>query len=112
MVSVHRLREGSRQVLGFPRSLVLLWHREYHDSRIILEQQRDLRYFSVSAQLQRNLVRGLILLGLAGALVIAALCLASALLWAGNAKLERSHNEIYDALLGSTADLAQEGGHP
>lgn len=109
-MSVRRLREGSRQVLGFPRSLVLLWHREFHDSRIILEQQGDLRYFSVSAQLQRNLVRGLILLGLAGALVIAALCLASALLWAGNAKLERSHNEIYDALLGSTADLAQEGG--
>lgn len=110
MVLVHRVRERSRQVLGLPRSIALLWQRDYHDSRIILEQQGDLRYFSVSAQLQRNLVRGLIVVGLAGATVIAALGLASGLLWAGNAKLERSHNEIYDALLGSTADLMPDGG--
>lgn len=111
MVLVHRVRERSRQLLALPRSVVSLWKREYHDSRIILEQQGDLRYFSVSAQLQRNLVRGLIVVGVSGAAVIAVLGVASALLWAGNAKLERSHNEIYDALLGSTADLAQEQGN-
>lgn len=89
--------------------MVSLWQREYHDSRIILEQQGDLRYFAVSAQLQRNLARGLIVIGLSGSIIIAALAGASALLWIGNAKLERSHNEIYDALLGSTADLMPDG---
>lgn len=110
MVFVHRVRQRSLQLLGLPHSIASLWRREYHDSRIILEQQGDLRYFSVSAQLQRNLVRGLIVIGATASAVIASLGVVSALLWAGNAKLERSHNEIYDALLGSTADLMQEGG--
>ncbi len=112
MVFVHRVRERSRQLLGLPRSVAALWQRQYHDSRIILEQQGDLRYFSVSAQLQRNLVRGLIVVGVSGSLAIAVLAGASALLWIGNAKLERSHNEIYDALLGSTADLMSDSAAP
>ncbi len=109
-VLVNRLRERSQRLLGLPQRIASLWRREYHDSRIILEQQGDLRYFSVSAHLQRNVVRGLIVVGVSGSVTIAMLAAASALLWAGNAKLERSHNEIYDALLGSTADLMQDGG--
>ncbi len=110
MVFVHRVREKSRKLMGLPRSVASLWRREYHDSRVILEQQGDLRYFSVSAQLQRNLVRGLIVVGVSGSLAIAVLAGASALLWIGNARLERSHNEIYDALLGSTADYSPDSG--
>ena len=109
-VFLHRVRERYKRWLGMPRAVVSLWHRQYHDSRIILEQQGDLRYFSVSGQLQRTLVRGLIVVGLSGSGIIVGLAGASALLWIGNAKLERSHNEIYDALLGSTADLLPDGG--
>ena len=87
-----------------------LWRREYHDSRIILEQQGDLRYFSVSAHLQRNVVRGLIVFGMALASGFVILVLFALLLMAGNAKLERSHNEIYEALIGSASDITEGGG--
>jgi murein DD-endopeptidase MepM/ murein hydrolase activator NlpD len=106
---VNRLCRGSSWLVALPGSLASLWRRDYHDSRIILEQEGDLKYFSVSGHLQRNVVRGLILLGSASAVTITVLAVFSALLVIGNAKLERSHNEIYSALLGSADDLADKG---
>ncbi len=95
--------------MALPPSVASLWCRDYHDSRIILEQEGDLKYFSVSGHLQRNVVRGLILVGSASAATITMLALFAGLLLIGNAKLERSHNEIYSALLGSADDLADKG---
>jgi murein DD-endopeptidase MepM/ murein hydrolase activator NlpD len=107
---VNRFRTGSEWLAGVPATLVSLWRREYHDSRIILEQRGDLKYFSVSGHLQRNVVRGLIVVGTASVAAIIVLSVLSVLLMMGNSRLERSHNEIYEALLGSTVDLAENGG--
>jgi len=101
----NRFRKGAAWLVAAPASVASLWRREYHDSRIILEQEGDLKYFSISGHLQRNVVRGFIILGSASAVTITMLAIASTWLLAGNAKLERSHNEIYVALLGSTVDL-------
>jgi murein DD-endopeptidase MepM/ murein hydrolase activator NlpD len=109
LLTVNRFRRGSAWLVGLPAVLRALWHREYHDSRVILEQQGDLRYFSVSAHLQRNVVRGLIVLGFAFVSGFVALALFALLLVAGNAKLERSHHEIYEALIGSVSDSAEGG---
>ena len=107
---VNRFRRGSEWLAGVPATLASLWRREYHDSRIILEQRGDLKYFSVSGHLQRNVVRGLIVVGTASVAAIIVLSVLSVLLMVGNSRLERSHNEIYEALLGSTVDLAENGG--
>jgi murein DD-endopeptidase MepM/ murein hydrolase activator NlpD len=109
LLMVHRFRRGTLWLMAAPASVASLWRRDYHDSRIILEQEGDLKYFSISGHLQRNVVRSLIVVGSAGAVIITLLAIFSALLLAGNAKLERSHNEIYAALLGSTEDLSGSG---
>jgi len=106
---VNRSRRGTAWLMALPASLASLWRRDYHDSRIILEQEGDLKYFSVSGHLQRNVVRGLILTGAVSAVTITVLAIFSGLLLLGNAKLERSHNEIYSALLGSADDLIDNG---
>jgi len=109
MLLVNRFRTGTVWLMSLPASLASLWRRDYHDSRIILEQEGDLKYFSVSGHLQRNVVRGLIVVGSASAVTITVLAIFSSLLLLGNAKLERSHNEIYSALLGSADDLMANG---
>jgi murein DD-endopeptidase MepM/ murein hydrolase activator NlpD len=109
MLLVNRFRTGTVWLMTLPASLASLWCRDYHDSRIILEQEGDLKYFSVSGHLQRNVVRGLIVVGSASAVTITVLAIFSSLLLLGNAKLERSHNEIYSALLGSADDLMANG---
>ena len=91
---VNRLREGARFLGALPAKLGKLWRRDYHDSRIILEQQGDLKYFSISGHLQRNVVRGLIVVGTASSASIIVLSTLSLLLMLGNSRLERSHNEF------------------
>jgi len=105
MKFVTRLRKGARWLASVPATLASLWRREYHDSRIILEQRGDLKYFSVSANIQRNVVRGLIVAGTASSATIIVLAALALLLVLGNSRLERSHNEIYEALLGSAVDI-------
>ena len=108
---VNRLRESARFLGVLPAKLGKLWRRDYHDSRIILEQQGDLKYFSISGHLQRNVVRGLIVVGTASSASIIVLSTLSLLLMLGNSRLERSHNEIYEALLGSAVDLTEGGAN-
>ncbi len=103
-------RKRSAWILSLPMTVRGLWSREYHDSRIILEQRGYLRYFSVTARLQRNVVRILIVLGLTFVSGFILLVLFSLLLMAGNARLERSHNQIYEALIGSAPDISEPGG--
>lgn len=74
------------------------WNRTYHDSRIILEQQGDLKYLLVSARLQKNAVRGAIMV--LGALVFMVTVSTATAAWLHTRKLmlEHSHREIFAAL--------------
>jgi len=105
MLRVRRFRTSAEWLLALPALLASLWLREYHNAKIILEQKGDIRHFSVSGHLQRNIARSLILLGAASAVIMTLLIGFSVFLLIGNAKLERSHNEIYTALLGSSVVL-------
>jgi murein DD-endopeptidase MepM/ murein hydrolase activator NlpD len=92
--------------LGRLPSLVKrLWVADFDDVRIILEQQGDLKYFAITKGVQRILARGsLVFLG-ASLLVLGALLFTAFLLHSDKVKLERSHQEVYSALLGSTYDM-------
>jgi murein DD-endopeptidase MepM/ murein hydrolase activator NlpD len=80
------------------------WTRQYEDARIILEQNGDLHYFNLSARMQRILVRGGIMTAGAMLVAIVVLIVTSTSLMISRAKLERSHEEVYRALLSSAAD--------
>jgi len=84
------------------------WTRQYEDARIILEQNGDLHYLNISARAQRILVRGGILA--TGIMLVSILVLfaTSLNLMLSRAKLEKSHEEVYRALLSSASDV--EGG--
>jgi murein DD-endopeptidase MepM/ murein hydrolase activator NlpD len=86
------------------------WRKDYQDSRIIFEQNGDLQYFTISAKLQRRLVRGSIitLSSLSTALVFLSIITAS--LQSSRARLEKSHYDVFNALVSSTIDA--ETGDP
>jgi murein DD-endopeptidase MepM/ murein hydrolase activator NlpD len=84
------------------------WTRQYEDARIILEQNGDLHYFNLSARVQRILVRGGIMTAGAMLVAIVVLVVTSTSLMLSRAKLERSHEEVYRALLSSASEA--EGG--
>jgi murein DD-endopeptidase MepM/ murein hydrolase activator NlpD len=80
------------------------WTRQYDDARIILEQNGDLHYLNVSARMQRVLVRGGILATAVMLIAIGILFVTSISLMISRGKLERSHEEVYRALLSSASD--------
>jgi len=80
------------------------WTRQYDDARIILEQNGDLHYLNVSARVQRILVRGGLLATGAMLIAICVLLVTSISLMLSRAKLERSHEEVYRALLSSSSE--------
>jgi murein DD-endopeptidase MepM/ murein hydrolase activator NlpD len=80
------------------------WTRQYDDARVILEQNGDLHYLNVSARMQRILVRGGILATGAMLIAICVLLATSISLMLSRSKLERSHEEVYRALLSSASD--------
>jgi len=84
------------------------WTRQYEDAKIILEQNGDLHYLNISARVQRIFVRGGIVATGAMLLSIAILLVTSINLMLSRAKLERSHEEVYRALLSSASD--SDGG--
>ncbi len=84
------------------RSLYALWHREFHDVRIIVEQQGELHYFSIKRQFQRAVVRSLMVASLAAVAIVTALSALAVYLHLQKSQLERSHQEIFMALVGST----------
>lgn len=104
------LRHLGAGVFALPRAIPRWWKRDYRDSRIILEQDGDLHYFQVSAHLQRTLVRSAIVLGTAVTLAMASLALFSAGLLVAKSRLEKSHQEVYEALLGTSVDGARANG--
>lgn len=95
---------------GVLSTVIRLWNHEFHDARIILEQQGELRYFAITRGFQRLVVRLLMLAAAAAAMVIVALIVVAGVLQLEKQRLERSHQEIYLALLGASRDDASEHG--
>lgn len=83
------------------------WSRQYEDARIILEQNGDLHYLNVSARLQRLFVRGGIVCAGGVMFMVFALTATSMNLMWSRSKLERSHEEVYRALLSSASDSGE-----
>lgn len=88
-----------------PANVKRLWAADFEDVRIILEQQGDLKYFAISKGVQRVLARGAIVFSGSALIVLVGLLVTALLLHSDKAKLERSHQEVYSALLGSTYDM-------
>jgi len=97
-----RLAPAWRSPSALVRSLHALWHREFHDLRLILEQQNELQYFSVTGRFQRWATRGLIVACGSALLALLTLTGFSVQLHLQKSRLEDSHREIFQALLGST----------
>jgi len=96
-----RLATAARLLPGF---VARGWTRQYEDARIILEQNGDLHYLNISGRMQRILVRGGILTTGVMLISIFVLLLTSVNLMISRSKLERSHEEVYRALLSSASD--------
>ena len=91
MISKNELRRWTKLVLG-------LWDRDYHDSRIILEQQGELKYLVIPARLQRNVARTLLVSFSVTAVLLVGMTGTTAYLHTRKLMLEDSHKEIYFAL--------------
>lgn len=90
-----------------------LWHRDYRDLRLILEQDGDLRYYAVPARWQRLLSRTAILSSAVAVLAMFFMTMLTIQLYLGNLRLEESHQEIYQVLLGSAQEVgSSEDGEP
>jgi murein DD-endopeptidase MepM/ murein hydrolase activator NlpD len=104
------LRRALSMVRLLPGLVSSGWTRQYEDARVILEQNGDLHYLNVSGRVQRILVRGGILAMGAMLMAISVLFVTSISLMLSRAKLERSHEEVYRALLSSASDV--DGSEP
>lgn len=100
-MQISRLLHGARMLPGLVSEG---WTRQYEDARIILEQNGDLHYLNLSARVQRYFVRGGILLTGIMLIAILVLLVTSVNLMISRSKLERSHQEVYRALLSSAVD--------
>jgi len=89
--SKNGLRRWTKLVVG-------LWDREYHDSRIILEQQGELKYLVIPARVQRNVARTLLVTCSATLVLLVGMSGTAAYLHTRKLMLEDSHREIYVAL--------------
>jgi murein DD-endopeptidase MepM/ murein hydrolase activator NlpD len=96
------------QLKAMPGFVRHLWVRDYQDIKLIIEQSGDLRYFNIPARFQRVFARGTIVAssGLLCSLMV--LSVTSLSLGISRARLERSHEEVFKALISSTAE-SQEG---
>ncbi len=101
---IRRLIQGARLLPGLVSEG---WSRQYEDARIILEQNGDLHYLNITARVQRMLVRSGIVVSGAMLIAIVVLLFTSVSLMISRAKLERSHEEVYRALLSSASDTEQ-----
>lgn len=97
------------QPLRWSRFVLGLWNRTYHDSRIILEQEGDLKYLVIPGRLQRNVVRGTMVgVGLLLAMLVTT---STTAMWLHTRKLmlEHSHRQIYAALQSAGISPDQQG---
>lgn len=93
-----------------PGMLRHLWVRDYQDIKLILEQSGDLRYFNIPAGFQRLFARSTIVVGGVVLFSLVILSVTSVSLATSRAHLERSHEEVFRALISSTAE-SQDAGY-
>ena len=87
-----------------PSMLRHLWVRDYQDIKLILEQSGDLRYFNIPAGFQRFFARSTIVVSGVVLFSLVVLSVTSVSLAISRARLERSHEEVFRALISSTAE--------
>lgn len=97
------------QVRALPRLVRHVWVRDYQDVKLILEQSGDLRYFNIPAAFQRVFARTTIAVSIVLVCSLVVLIATSLLLAISRARLEHSHEEVYRALISSTAESADAG---
>ena len=102
------LRSHLSHLSRLPAFVRQVWSRDYQDVKLIMEQNGDLKYFNVPAVFQRVMARGAVVTSFALVGTIVVLTATSLLLGVSRARLERSHEEVYRALLSSTADGGSE----
>ena len=95
----------ARRLPAFVRHV---WSRDYQDVKLILEQNGDLKYFNIPRGIQRLFARGAVITSFALLGTILVLGTTSLILGVSRARLEKSHEEVYRALLSSTADGASD----
>ena len=105
MPSFHPLISHARRLPAFIRHV---WSRDYQDVKLILEQNGDLKYFNIPRGLQRLFARGAVVTSFTLVATIVVLGATSLILGVSRARLEKSHEEVYRALLSSTADGSSE----
>jgi len=98
------IRPFLSKVPQLPFFIRQVWTREYKDIKLILEQSGDLNYFKISSGFQRVVARGSVIAGFALTGIILFLLTTTLVLGISKARLERSHEEVYRALISSTSD--------
>ena len=99
------------QLRALPYLVRQLWLRDYQDVKLIIEQSGDLRYFNIPGRFQRVFARGSIVLTAVILISLFALSITSLSLGISRARLERSHEEVFRALITSTAESEQDMGN-
>jgi murein DD-endopeptidase MepM/ murein hydrolase activator NlpD len=94
------------QLRTLPGLVRHLWVRDYRDVKLIIEQSGDLRYFNIPARLQRVFARSAIIMSTVVVVSLLVLTVTSLSLGISRARLERSHEEVFKALISSAADSA------
>jgi murein DD-endopeptidase MepM/ murein hydrolase activator NlpD len=95
---------------SLPSTVRRLWVRDYQDVKLILEQSGDLRYFNIPAGFQRLFARSTLVVSGVVLFCLVFLSVTSVSLAISRARLERSHEEVFRALISSTAE-SQDAGY-
>lgn len=93
------------RVLCVPAIPIALWRREFVDVRIILEQEGELRYYSVAGRWQCYAVRGALMLAAVVLSVLLFLLAYASVQHGVKVRLQQSHRDIHNALLIGTDDI-------
>jgi len=96
-------------VLQTPHFIKRVWTRDYQNVKLILEQSGDLTYFNIPAGLQKFCARGLLLTSAGLLALIIFLTVTSLTLGFSRARLEKSHENVYRALMNSSVDANLPG---
>jgi hypothetical protein len=96
-------------VLQTPHFIKRVWTRDYQNVKLILEQSGDLTYFNIPAGLQKFCARGLLLTSAGLLALIIFLTVTSLTLGFSRARLEKSHENVYRALMSSSVDANLPG---
>jgi hypothetical protein len=96
-------------VLRLPPFIKRVWSRDYQNVKLILEQSGELTYFNIPAKFQQFCARGILITLSVLVSIIVFLTVTSLTLGISRARLEKSHEDVYRALLSSSVDANMPG---